>query len=52
VLDWPKVHSENALRCDARYAAGTATITKYDGARPAAELRGTTELVMVANGQR
>ena len=38
VLDWLKVCRENALRCEARYAAGTATITNYHGAAPAAEL--------------
>ena len=38
MLDWLKVRRENAFRCEARYAAGTATITNYDGAGPAAEL--------------
>jgi hypothetical protein len=39
VFDWLKVRRENAFRGEARYAAGTATITNYDGAAPAAELR-------------
>jgi hypothetical protein len=38
VLDWFKVHRENALRCEACYAAGTAILTNYDDAAPAAEL--------------
>lgn len=38
VLDSFQIRRENALRCDACYAAGTAIITNYDGAAPAAEL--------------
>ena len=41
VLDWFRVHRENALRSDAHYAAETAAITNYDGAGAAAELRGS-----------
>ena len=39
VLDWFRVHRENALRSDAHYAAETAAITNYGGAGPAAELQ-------------
>ena len=39
VLDWSKLHRDNAFRSDGRYAAGTAAITNYDAAVPAAELR-------------
>lgn len=38
VLDWLKVQRENPVYCDARYAAGTATVTNYDGDAMAAEL--------------
>jgi hypothetical protein len=43
VLDWLKVRRENALRDDARYAAGTTTITNYHGALPAAELHSSAK---------
>jgi hypothetical protein len=40
VVDWFIVQGENALRSDARYPAGTAAVSNYDGAAPAAELQG------------
>jgi len=38
VLDWFKAQRENPVYCDARYAAGTATVTCYDGDVLVAEL--------------
>jgi hypothetical protein len=37
VLDWFIVQGEDALCRDARYPVGTATVTNYHGAGPAAE---------------
>lgn len=32
MVDWFKLHRQNALRYDAYYAAGISAITNYDGA--------------------
>ena len=48
VLDSFQIRRENALRCDAHYAAGAATITNYDGAAPAAELDSSASVVASA----
>jgi hypothetical protein len=38
VLDRFILHGENAVCCDAHYAAGIAVVTDYGGAGPAEEI--------------
>jgi hypothetical protein len=49
VLDSLRFRRENAFRCETRYAAGTATMTSYDGAAPAAKLHQFDHLLLGAD---